>query len=252
MNIGVTGQNGFLGKSIINHCNWLTDHTVIDFKNNYFDSDDYMDSFVKKCDVVLHLASLNRNKPEDEIYNTNLTLTKKLIASVKRTSSKPHIIFSSSIHEKNHSAFGKSKKYCRELLNNFSSENNNIFTGLIIPNIFGPFCKPNYNSFISTFSYNLINDKDVEIINDTSVELIYIDDLCKKIIEIIEHKTVDKCLFIRSENKYKVSDILEKLKSFKRKYYRKNEFPELNNSFEIKLFNTFRSYIDHQSYFPRK
>ena len=125
------------------------------------------------------------------------------------------------------------------------------FYGIITPNIFGPFCRPNYNSFIATFSSMIMNQETPTIDNDKKVSLIYIGDFIDEIVKILDSdKLVD--LKTRSINKYNVSEILMKLNMFNDLYINKGQIPNVSLHFDLCLFNTFRSYIDINSFFPRK
>ena len=249
--IGITGVNGFVGQHLFNTLLHNKNISLIPFQRNFFDDESKMDDFVQNCDVIVHLAGLNRSHDEEIIFNVNVNLTKTLISSLNRTKSKPHIIFASSIQENMNNVYGKSKKTARLNLKDWSLLNKSIFNGLIIPNVFGAFGAQFYNSFISTFAYQLINNQIPEINNDSEVNLIYVDELIKDIIDIINHPVSNDFQLIKHTNTKRVSEVLELLKSFKNEYLDKGQIPRLElNSFELNLFNTFRSHIS-KTYFPR-
>lgn len=250
--IGVTGNNGFIGRHL---CNWIRfiksdEFEIIDFQKDYFNKSDMLDKFVKQCDVIIHLAGVNRAPTDDIVLKTNLELAELLVSSLYRTNSSAHVIMSSTIQEGNESVYGKSKKLSREKLASWSVNSDGIFSGMIIPNVFGPFCKPHYNSFISTFSYDLVNYKDPIIIQDKEIELIYIDDLIKEILDIILANKEVAAYRIKGTEKVKVSEVLDHLKRFKSSYFDYGEMPSLRNQFETNIFNTFRSYIQMDNFFP--
>ncbi|MDP8233161.1 MAG: NAD-dependent epimerase/dehydratase family protein, partial [Candidatus Zophobacter franzmannii] len=97
--VGITGQAGFIGTHLFNNLGQHDDFERVPFADEYFQDDQVMDRFVQKCDVIVHLAALNRHNDPDVIYKTNLELVDKLIASVKRCGTHPHIIMSSSTQE---------------------------------------------------------------------------------------------------------------------------------------------------------
>ena len=140
--------------------------------------------------------------------------------------------------------YGRSKKDGRKLFIKWASDYNAIFTGLVIPNVFGPFCNPYYNSVIATFSHQLIYNETPKIEVDGKLKLIYVDELSAKIWEIIKKKQSENFLCLSPTSEVKVSKILDLLKNYKKKYFENYTFPILNNRFELNLFNTFRSYID--------
>ena len=161
------------------------------------------------------------------------------------------VIFSSSIQEERKNTFGNSKKVARELFANWAEQSNANFHGVIIPNLFGAFVIPFYNSVISTFCHQLVNTESPKIETDSTLNLIYINDLVKKIIDLFHTKTNDN-VTIGHTDTYKVSEILELLIKLKNKYFENGQIPIFNNQFEINLFNTFRSYFNFNTHFPIK
>ena len=250
--VGVTGSNGFIG--------WHLCHTLeldknkfelIEFKREWFDESINLDTFVTKCDIIVHLAGLNRHSEKSTIYETNVSLALKLVDSFNRTGFHGQIIFSSSIQEDRNNTFGNSKKAARELFANWAYQSNATFHGLIIPNVFGAFGVPFYNSVISTFCHQLVNSKTPSIETDASLNLIYINELVKKIIDLFNTET-NKNVLIPHTDTYKVSEILELLIKFNGMYFENGQIPSFNNQFEINLFNTFRSYFNLNTHYPIK
>ena len=250
--VGVTGSNGFIGWHL---CRTLeldkNKFELIEFQREWFDESINLDSFVSKCDIIVHLAGLNRHSEESVIYNTNLRMVERLVESFNRVDFKGQVILSSSIQEERNNIFGNSKKAARELFANWASQSNTIFHGLIIPNVFGAFGVPFYNSVISTFCHQLVNIESPKIETDSTLNLIYINDLVKKIIDLFHTETNDN-FAIGHTDTYKVSEILELLIKYKNKYFNNGQIPSFNNHFEKNLFNTFRSYFNLNSHFPIK
>lgn len=270
MKIGITGQSGFMGTHLYNYLGLHEGMERIPFKDEYFGNIDLLESFVSKCDVIVHLAAMNRHGDPQVIYDTNIDLVKKLINACESTKSTPHILFSSSTQETRDNLYGKSKYDGRKLLEEWAERNNAQFTGLIIPNVFGPFGNPYYNSFIATFCHQLTHDEQPHIDVDGEVKLIYVGELVNEIYEKIKDKdtkTKDKSTKIKVQSttikvsgieEYqvpftsvnKVSTILNLLVEYKDNYFEKGIIPNLDNEFEKNLFNTFLCYIDHKSFFP--
>ncbi len=250
--VGVTGSNGFIGWHL---CRTLeldsNKFSIIEFKRDWFNNEADLDLFVSQCSVIIHLAGLNRHSDEEAIYSTNIELTNRLIQSFNRTAYKGHIIYSSSIQEERNNVFGNSKKVSRELLTNWAIDSGANFKGLIIPNVFGAFGVPFYNSVISTFCHQLVKKDKPKIENDSVLNLIYINDLVKIIIDLIDINSIES-IKIEHSDSYKVSEILEILTIFKMKYLEKGQIPNFKNKFELNLFNTFRSYFDLHSHYPQK
>jgi UDP-2-acetamido-2,6-beta-L-arabino-hexul-4-ose reductase len=250
--IGITGKSGFIGTHLSNTIYLQKEkYQLVDFEDNYFDDSLKLNEFVKSCDTIIHLAALNRHNDPQEIYNTNISLVQRLIDSLETTNTKPHIIFSSSVQEAKENPYGKSKKIGRELLESWAYKNNGKFTGLIIPNVFGPFGNPFYNSFIATFSYQLTRNLEPKIEVDSEVGLIFVDEVVREIISLFENvdNTVSR-IELAETSRYSVSEVLSLLNVFKDEYILKGIIPELENKLKVNLFNTFRSYIDLKNYYP--
>jgi UDP-2-acetamido-2,6-beta-L-arabino-hexul-4-ose reductase len=251
--IGITGQNGFIGQHLYQTlCLDTEKYQLVIFKNNFFEKAEKLDEFVTQCNVIVHLAAMNRHSDPSLIYNTNIHLVKKLVASLKRTNSNAHVIMSSSSQEDKDNLYGKSKKEGREFFINWEDSSSGLFTGLIIPNVFGPFGKPNYNSVVATFCYKLALGEKPEVHTDSDLSLIYIGDLIEEIIKVINNKTGNNKLRIPAANQLKVSELLKLLKLYKTQYQDNGEIPQLKSVFQLNLFNTFRCYLDIKNHFPIK
>jgi len=254
--IGITGQAGFVGTHLYNTLNIKQEEfQTIPFEDAYFQSEETLNAFVKQCDVIVHLAALNRHNDAEVIYSTNIGLVKQLIAACEATATRPHILFSSSTQEERDNLYGKSKKEGRELLEQWAERNNAKFTGLIIPNVFGSFGNPYYNSVIATFCHQLTHNEIPRIDVDGEMKLIYIGELVEIILKQITNqhllsKNHLSPITIPHTSTIKVSELLSKLSTIKTNYFEKGEIPSLIDPFDRNLFITFLCYIDHQSFFP--
>ncbi len=251
INVGITGQSGFIGTHLFNYLNLQKNIKTIPFKDEYFQDKKTLADFAQQCDCIVHLAALNRHNDPQEIYNVNIHLVKALIDVLESNNLKPHIIMSSSTQEERDNPYGKSKKEGRELFARWAKSNNTQFTGLIIPNVFGPFGEPFYNSVISTFAYQITHDQSPQIEIDAHLKLIYINNLVSIIYNHIINRTDQHALQTGHDFDAKVSEILKKLQMYHKTYYEKKHFPNLDDPFDVCLFNTYRSYID-PSFFPIK
>lgn len=253
LKVGITGQDGFVGTHLYNTLGLYPDEFErIVYKREFFETDEKLDAFVSQCDVIVHLAAMNRHHDPELIYRTNVDLVKSLISSLKRTGSKAHVLISSSSQEERDNLYGKSKKEGRELLASWSADAKANFTGLVIPNVFGPFGHPNYNSVIATFCHQLSRNETPQIQVDGDLKLIYVGELVRVIIEKIREARNEPLYIVPHTSEAKVSEILALLHSYKEVYQDKGEIPAFNNSFELNLFNTYRCYMDIKHYFPVK
>jgi UDP-2-acetamido-2,6-beta-L-arabino-hexul-4-ose reductase len=253
LKVGITGQNGFIGKHLYNTLGLFPEEFErVDFQKNFFEDENLLDEFVSNCDVIVHLAAKNRHNDPQVIYDTNLQLVQKLISSFKKTNSKAHVLFSSSTQEERDNPYGKSKKEGRELMAEWAKESGGKFSGMIIPNVFGPFGHPNYNSVVATFCYKLSHNETPKIEVDGEMKLIYVGELVDAILKEIRSKESKDEILIPFTSESKVSKILALLESYKEQYQDKGIIPPLNNRFEVNLFNTFRCYMDVENHFPVK
>ncbi|MFJ1322721.1 NAD-dependent epimerase/dehydratase family protein [Capnocytophaga canis] len=251
--IGITGQEGFVGKHLYHTLGLFTEEFErVPYNKSIFEDENELDAFVSQCDVIVHLAAMNRHESEQVIYETNVGLVNKLIAALERTGSKAHILISSSTQEERDNLYGKSKKEGREALVNWANTNGGKVTGLIIPNVFGAFGKPFYNSFIATFCYQLTHNQIPNVANDGEVKLIYVQELVAVILKEIRKGESKAQYFVEPTAVKKVSEVLALLEEYKAKYFEKGEIPALNTPFELNLFNTYRSYMDYATHFPVK
>ncbi len=195
---------------------------------------------------------MNRDPDPQVIYDTNVRLVKQLIAAMEAENVTPHVLFSSSTQEERNNPYGDSKKEGRRLLQDWADRTGGKFTGCVIPNVFGPYGRPNYNSVVATFCHKLTHGETPEIQVDGSIRLIYVGDLCMEIINRIRSGEGVNPYPVPWGTEKKVSEILAILNRFKSLYFEQGIIPELHDKFEVQLFNTFCGYIDHKKFFPFK
>ena len=251
--IGITGQAGFVGTHLYNTLGlFLDEFQRVDFQKEYFANENKLNEFVEQCDVIVHLAAMNRHNDPQVIYDTNIRLVQKLIKALEVTSSKAHVLFSSSTQEERDNLYGKSKKEGRELMMDWAKTSGGKFTGMIIPNVFGPFGHPNYNSVVATFCHKLSHNDTPTIEVDGDMKLIYVGELVDAILAEIGSGESKSEIVIPHTSEYKVSQLLSLLETYKEQYQDKGIIPTINTTFELNLFNTFRCYMDVANHFPVK
>ena len=250
--IGITGQNGFVGYHLYQVLNlYLGQFELVPFDRGYFDNSEAMDDFVSNCDVIVHLAALNRHSDAEEIYRMNTGLTHKLIAALERTDSSPHVLISSSTQEERDNIYGKSKREARQELADWAKRSGALFTGMIIPNVFGPFGQPFYNSVVATFCHQVAHDDVPRIDVDGNLKLIYVGELVSEIIKNINESVNEPEQRVNHTSESKVSEILALLHVYHEVYQEGGVIPQINSKFELNLFNTYRCYMPKRDYFPR-
>ena len=255
MKILVTGANGFVGKNLIETLKNIKDGKDKTKPNLNIEeiyectretTDEELKEYTKNCDFVYHLAGVNRPEKIEEFMEGNYEFTNKLLDNLLLNNNKCPVMISSSIQAELDNDYGKSKKAEEDLLFNYSKENNvNVYV-YRLPNLFGKWCKPNYNSVIATFCYNIANDLDITV-NDENKELTlaYIDDVIDEILKCLTNEATNDGNFYKVSVTHTVTlgEIVKLLNEFKQS--RNNLLiPNMeNNSFSKKLYSTYLSYL---------
>ena len=281
MKVLVTGAKGFVGKNLVCALNNLKDgkdrtrpNIKIDEVYEYdIDSNtSELDEYCKNADFVFNLAGVNRPKDPEEFKKGNFGFASTLLETLKKYGNKCPVMISSSIQAtligRYDGEYGRSKRDGENLLFDYANKTGAKVLVYRFPNLFGKWCRPNYNSAVATFCNNVANDLPITI-NDrsTELELLYIDDLVYEIFDALEGKE-HRCEFdgltaVENENgKFcfvptshrvtlgEISDLLEKFKSQPISLL----MPEIpNNSFAKKLYSTYLSYLPKEKVaFPLK
>ena len=236
---GITGQAGFIGSHLANSLRIHEDIELVQFSRDYFDDANALERFVDQCDVIIHLAAISRHSDGKLLYRNNINLDKKLISALKQLNSQAHVIYASTTHQMREGDYYASKRDGQKLFNTWGGK----FTAMIMPNTFGPYGKPYFNSVVSTFCYKVAHGEQAEIMIDAPVELIYINDLCHEFHKVIKEKTIKSSCTPSATATIKVSEILDLLLGFHKLYIEQSSIPTFKNYFEAALFNTFQSYL---------
>lgn len=245
--VAITGANGFVGMHMLFRINEFKGNfeVVCIEKQDFFDVEK-LSKKISGSSFVLHFAGLNRGE-DDEIYKTNVGLTEKILYACDSLKSKPKIIFLSSTHNTRDTAYGRSKKDSEKLVLDWGVLNKVETTSIVSTNIFGEFCKPNYNSFIATFCDDILSGKDSVVNKEVNVNLVYVGEISSLILNLIKSSSIDAKYELMGKQ-VNIGDVYSKLKSFNDSYLT-GFIPSLVGDFELRLFNTFRSYL-YPDHFP--
>ena len=253
MKILITGSQGFVGKNLILELKNKGYNDIFEYTR---ESDESMlDEYTKKCDFVFHLAGVNRPKEEKEFMEGNFGLTSLLTEYLKKNNNKATILITSSIQATKDNPYGESKKAGEDLLFQYEKDTGAKVIVYRLPNLFGKWSRPNYNSAISTFCHNIAKDLEITI-NDPTVEMkiAYIDDVVKEFIKIIEGNATKEDLYYVIPTFYTVNlgRLVELIRSFKNMRISLN-IPNMNDPLTKKLYSTYLSYLpEGQFSYPLK
>ena len=239
MKVLITGSNGFIGKNLKAHLNEIEDVEIITY--DVEDAIDKIKDNLDEIDFIFHLAGVNRPQTPEEFYQGNSDLTKQIVDLIKDKNIP--LVITSSIHAEKDNDYGKSKKlaedYIRENLSNYY-----IYR---LHNVFGKWCRPNYNSVVATFCHNIANDLDITINDEsTALDLIYIDDICYEFVRLIKgekpEEQVDGVCYINPRYNVTLGYIAKKLYGF-RDSMNSIYVPNTGDEFTKKLYSTYISYL---------
>lgn len=248
MNILVTGANGFIAKNLIADLSHSGEHTI--FKVTRNTTDEELAEMCKNVEFVFHLAGVNRPENEKEFMHGNYDFTEKLLSHLKVYNNLSPILVTSSKQAEINNSYGKSKKAAEDIV--FAHENQIGNKTLVyrLPNVFGKWCKPNYNSVIATFCHNIVCDLPIQI-NDQeeNLNLVYIDDVIEEFKNALfckENRAGYYCK-VKTIHQVKLGEIADLLYSFKNS--RENfSVPNMNDAFTKKLYSTYLSYLPRDEF----
>lgn len=264
MNILVTGAKGFVGKNLIAQLhniefNKAKNYKVLsDIKVFEYDIDSdpaELDVYCKIADFVFNLAGVNRPKEQSEFMSGNFGFTSTLLDTLKKYNNSCPVMISSSTQAELDNPYGESKRAGENLLFAYGEKTGAKVLVYRFPNVFGKWCKPNYNSAIATFCNNIANGMDIQV-NDPSVimNLVYIDDVVNELIYALtgdEHKD-GKYYVVPTVHVITLGEIVELLYSFRESRVNLN-VPNVSNPFEKKLYSTYLSYLPKDKFnYPLK
>lgn len=248
MNILVTGAGGFIGRNLIEQLKVMEDVTVYSYD---LDTDPkLLSEYTRDCHIVYHLAGINRPKTEDEFMKGNCDFTRTLLDNLKANGNNATVVVSSSIQAELDNPYGVSKKAGEEAVFEYAKETGAKAVIYRFPNVFGKWCRPNYNSAVATFCHNIARDLPITV-NDPTVmmHLVYIDDVCEELLAVArdEEHVRDGYGYVPKVYDVLLGDIPKLLYSFKesRTTLRVADFTD---GFEKKLYSTYLSYLPDDSF----
>lgn len=248
MKILVTGSKGFIGKNLISELKNRKYNDVLEYDKDT--EPNVLDLYCKEADFVFHLAGVNRPKEHKEFMEGNFGFTSNLLNTLKKHKNICPVMISSSIQAKLNNPYGTSKKAGEDLLFDYSKETGAKVLVYRFPNVFGKWCKPNYNSAVATFCHNIAHDLPIQV-NDPSVSmtLVYIDDVVNELINALQsnENKIDSFCEIPLTYTIALGEIVELIYSFKRNREGKT-VPNMSDLFTKKLYSTYLSYLPEDKF----
>lgn len=253
MKILVTGAKGFVGKNLIAE---LKNRGYEDIFSYDIDSTEQeLEQYTKDCEFVFHLAGVNRPKNEREFMEGNFGFTSQLLEKLTKANNPSPILITSSIQAALSNPYGISKKAGEDLILSYGEQRGVKTCVYRLPNVFGKWCRPNYNSAVATFCHNIAHGLEITV-NDPNVDmrLVYIDDAVNEFIMALEGKEnrQEQYCYVPVVHEVKLGKIAELLYSFKES--RKTLLvPDMSDEFTKKLYSTYLSYLPEDGFsYPLK
>ena len=245
MKVLVTGAKGFIGK----HMTLLLKrkgHEV--FEYDLDSTEEQLNEYINSAEFIVHLAGINRPLTPQEFYDGNANFTAKLVDLLKKSGKFTPIIMSSSIQAALDNDYGKSKKMGEDFLLN---SNFPVYV-YRLANVFGKWCRPNYNSAAATFCYNIAHDLEIQIRDrEYVVHYNYVEDIVNeflRVVELKEHKGEKEIQYVQPTYDCSLGKLADLLYYFKKEIESDRHLPLLHDEFELKLFKTFCDYLSEPGY----
>lgn len=250
MKVLVTGANGFIGKNLITELKRREGVEVLPFDIDT--PEDKLEEYCVKCDFVYNLAGVNRPEHTEEFMEGNFGFATTLVETLKKAGNTCPVMNSSSIQAALENPYGKSKKAGEDMMFAYGEQAGVHVYIYRFPNVFGKWCRPNYNSAVATFCYNIAHGLPIQV-NDRStvMHLVYIDDVVEELLQALDghpHVNADGYCYVPVEHEITLGEIVTLLYSFRES--RDNlMIPDMTEgSFEKKLYSTYLSYLPEEGF----
>lgn len=248
MKILITGSNGFVGRNLVSELRNRGYTEILEYKRDT--PREKLDEFTRICDFVFHLAGVNRPKEEADFMKGNFGFTSELLELLEKNENKAPVLITSSIQAELDNPYGKSKKAGEDLMFEYSKNTGAEVLVYRFSNLFGKWSKPNYNTVVATFCYNIAREIPIQINNrEAEICLCYIDDVVDELIRALEgnpNKQGDYGKVAIEEN-IKLGDLADLLISF-RESRETLMIPKLTDSLTKKLYSTYISFLPKEDF----
>jgi UDP-2-acetamido-2,6-beta-L-arabino-hexul-4-ose reductase len=245
----VTGSDGFIGKNLLEALSHLDNLEI--YKYDVNDSEETLEKYLQEADVIYHLAGVNRPETEEEFEKGNVNFTHSIVNSLQKHNKTPIIMMTSSIQAEIGNPYGRSKKKAEDILIDYSKSSGAEIFIYRLPNVFGKWSRPNYNSVVATFCYNISHGLDITISDsDKVLELVYIDDVVKCFVDLLTTEKFEKGQYFYNINrifKITLGELARKIHQFKG-IKETSIIPDYSDLLTKYLYATYLSFLDKNDF----
>ncbi len=254
MKILITGAKGFVGSNLVAELSCNNDHELFEYD---IDTDPaLLDEYCGESEFIFHLAGVNRPKEQSEFMEGNFGFTSMLLDTLKKHKNTCPVMISSSTQAALSNPYGESKRAGEELMFSYAAETNAEVLVYRFPNVFGKWCRPNYNSAVATFCHNIANDLPITVSDrNITLNLVYIDDVVNELVHALNgkaNKKEDNYCYVPVVHTATLGEIVDNLYCFKDSR-NKRSIPDMSEPFVKKLYTTYLSYLSENEFsYPLK
>lgn len=245
MKILVTGAEGFIGQNLCLRLSEAGYDNILRIDRS--SSADELKNAVKTADFIYHLAGVNRPVDDKEFSTGNHGLTQQIVDVLIENKLRTPVMVSSSTQATRDNLYGASKAAAEDAILKYAELTKAAYYIYRFPNVFGKWCRPNYNSFVATFCHNIASGQDIQV-NDpkAAVTLVYIDDVCSELLSLLDNRESGYCE-VKTQYQTTVGDVAETLHAFKNS--RQNLISEaVGTGLTRALYSTYLSYLKPEQF----
>lgn len=245
----VTGAQGFIGRHLITA---LSKQSYVQVKT-FTSHDSFTDlaASLSDVDMVYHLAGVNRPEKVEDFYVGNTSLTQTIVELLAKAQNTPTIVLSSSTQATLDNPYGISKKQAENILQDYQKSTGAQVYLYRLTNVFGSGCRPNYNSAVATFCYNIAHGHDVHISDRNRVlELVYVDDVVTAFLKALEsdlQQAIDGYVNVKPTYRISLGELVDKIYQL-HDLQKKSAAINFNDQFTAHLYTTYVSYLPNKGF----
>lgn len=250
MRVLVTGAAGFIGRNLVERLRAVALPDVTDILEFDRDTDPgLLEDYASQCDFVFHLAGVNRPQDPAEFTEGNVDLTTRLLDALRASTPRP-VLLTSSVQAERDNPYGVSKRGAEEAVKAYAEETGIATYVYRLPNVFGKWSRPNYNTVVATFCHNIARDLPIEVSDPSApLTLVYIDDVVDEFLRALagEATNVQGAYVVRPTHQTTVGELATRLHGF-RQSRESLVVPDFSDELEKKLYATYLSFLEPDSF----